>query len=192
MKKNKAEATHNAIVDAARDLFNEKSVKKVTVSDITKRAGVAKGTFYVHFESKDELVWHFIDHEIGLIFGWFDTIMDFGYEDDEIIRFVDFIVCYVKKKEKSLRLIHDIRFFSFLGKQQMEKKFFDDMVHPIVAWLTKGKNEGQLKVEDTRFLGYYITISFHEMLDRIICKDIPFTFDELGENMKHLLLRILK
>jgi AcrR family transcriptional regulator len=38
-------------------------VKKVSVDDITKAAGVAKGTFYHHFESKEaflnELIWDF-------------------------------------------------------------------------------------------------------------------------------------
>lgn len=192
MKVSKAVVTHNAIVDAARELFMEKSVSKVTVSEITKRAGVAKGTFYVHFESKDELVWHFIDHEIGSVFVWFDGITEIGHEKEDIIKLIDFIIDYVKQREKSLKLMHDFKFFSYLGKQRMEKKFFDDMICPIAVWLEKGKKDCRIDVDDVKFFSYYLTISFHEMIDKILCEEIPFTFDQLGENMKLLLFKILK
>jgi len=43
-------------MDAALAAFAEKGLAGATVGDITAAAGVAKGTFYLYFDSKDHLV----------------------------------------------------------------------------------------------------------------------------------------
>jgi TetR/AcrR family transcriptional regulator, transcriptional repressor for nem operon len=44
------------LLDAAQSLVVEKGVAATTLDDVTRRAGVAKGTFYLYFRSKDDLV----------------------------------------------------------------------------------------------------------------------------------------
>jgi TetR/AcrR family transcriptional regulator, transcriptional repressor for nem operon len=46
----------NDLLDAAQSLVVEKGVAATTLDDVTRRAGVAKGTFYLYFRSKDDLV----------------------------------------------------------------------------------------------------------------------------------------
>ncbi len=48
--------TRQLIFDTAMELFTEKGYDSVTVDDICNKAGVAKGTFYNHFKSKDQIV----------------------------------------------------------------------------------------------------------------------------------------
>jgi len=43
------------LISAARDVFLEHGYKKTTVSMIAKKAGVAVGSFYNYFESKEEI-----------------------------------------------------------------------------------------------------------------------------------------
>lgn len=45
-------ATRQTILDAAKSTINEFGYDKASVAEITRRAGVAQGTFYVHFEDK--------------------------------------------------------------------------------------------------------------------------------------------
>lgn len=52
----KGEASRAKILKAAETLFMENGVPQTTVADITVRAGIAKGTFYHHFKSKESLV----------------------------------------------------------------------------------------------------------------------------------------
>lgn len=44
------------IMDTAEKLFSEKGFGNVAVSDIVKAVGVAQGTFYYYFESKEHLL----------------------------------------------------------------------------------------------------------------------------------------
>jgi AcrR family transcriptional regulator len=46
----------DAILDAAAAVFTERGYRGATVDAILARAGLSKGTFYWHFESKDELM----------------------------------------------------------------------------------------------------------------------------------------
>ena len=46
----------NEILDAARDLFFSKGYENTTVNDILKQVGIAKGTFYYYFESKERVM----------------------------------------------------------------------------------------------------------------------------------------
>ena len=47
--------TQRALLDAAAIEFGEKGFHEGSISGITRRAGVALGSFYTYFESKDEI-----------------------------------------------------------------------------------------------------------------------------------------
>ena len=44
------------ICDAAMKVVARKGIKNVTVQDIADEAGVAKGTIYIYFQSRDEIL----------------------------------------------------------------------------------------------------------------------------------------
>ncbi|HEY9234480.1 MULTISPECIES: TetR/AcrR family transcriptional regulator [Phenylobacterium] len=48
-------ANRQAILDAAREVFGELGYETATVRDIIRRTGLAAGTFYNYFKSKDEV-----------------------------------------------------------------------------------------------------------------------------------------
>ncbi len=55
-RKEQAEITRQKLVDAALDLFVKRGYDRVTVDDICKQAGVSKGAFYGHFNTKDQAI----------------------------------------------------------------------------------------------------------------------------------------
>lgn len=59
------------LVTAAREIFGEKGYHEATVDDITRRAGVAKGTFYLYFTEKKEIYY-------DLVRTFFQHITDIG------------------------------------------------------------------------------------------------------------------
>lgn len=50
------------LIVAAEDLFRENGCEQTSVSDIVKKVGVAQGTFYYYFRSKDDILTAVIDH----------------------------------------------------------------------------------------------------------------------------------
>lgn len=48
-------ATKQALLDAAAEVLTEKGMHEARIIDVTRRAGVAAGTFYTYFDSKDAL-----------------------------------------------------------------------------------------------------------------------------------------
>ena len=50
----RGEATRRRLLDAAEEVFGEMGYYEASVSEITRRAGVAQGTFYIYFHSKRE------------------------------------------------------------------------------------------------------------------------------------------
>ena len=54
-RKEQAQKTETAILDAALSLMREAGFEAVTVRDICKKAGITTGAFYHHFQSKEEL-----------------------------------------------------------------------------------------------------------------------------------------
>ena len=61
--------THQKLLDASLEMFNQKGIDATSIQDITERADVGKGTFYRHFADKDEvkqeLVAKAVDNLVG-------------------------------------------------------------------------------------------------------------------------------
>ena len=56
LRREKAILTKNKIFETAIEIIKEKGYTNVTISQICKKAGVAKGTFYVHYKSKEDII----------------------------------------------------------------------------------------------------------------------------------------
>lgn len=56
----KGRATRQALLDAAEEVFGEVSYDRASVAEITRRAGVAQGTFYVYFPDKRTAFVHLV------------------------------------------------------------------------------------------------------------------------------------
>ena len=51
-----AQKTKRKLISTALELLKEKGFDAINVEDITKKAGVAKGTFYTYFKRKEDIV----------------------------------------------------------------------------------------------------------------------------------------
>ena len=55
-RQKQGQKTKTAIMDSALDLFREFGFDSVTVEQITRNAGVAKGSFYTYFSTKSDII----------------------------------------------------------------------------------------------------------------------------------------
>lgn len=69
----------NALLQSSFDLFVSNGFGKTTISDIVKKAGLAKGTFYLYFKDKYDLRDKLIAHKAGQLFE--DAHIDMAKEE---------------------------------------------------------------------------------------------------------------
>lgn len=70
-QKNK-ERTREAILQAALDLFGKKGFARATTKEIARRAGVAEGTIFNYFRTKDDIALHFFRREVAHVIASFE------------------------------------------------------------------------------------------------------------------------
>lgn len=58
---------HEALLDAAREEFARVGLQRARVEDVARRAGVSKGAFYLHFETKDDAFRELLQRFLGAI-----------------------------------------------------------------------------------------------------------------------------
>ncbi|CUJ99666.1 Fatty acid metabolism regulator protein [Shimia thalassica] len=55
-KRQKLEAREQAILEAARDVFTSSGYEKGRIAEVARKAGVAEGTIYLYYKTKQDLV----------------------------------------------------------------------------------------------------------------------------------------
>lgn len=188
----KGRETRNQIIEASEQLFMEKSVIKVTINDIVQRAGIAKGTFYLYFDSKETLVWNFIDTKLSGLNKYLAKLEVEGYEKEDIEKIISYVASFSKKHKTLIKLMHHVRFFSFIGFHNMESKSVNKWIEWLYIWLEKGRLKGELDIDNSRFMAYFLVVTLHEVLERAIIEETPFAIDEASEELKVLVVKLLK
>ena len=70
------EERRNAILDAAEALFLEHPDRMATVAEVAEAAGVAKGTVYLYFPSKEEMLLALHERHVGAFFGELTSLLE--------------------------------------------------------------------------------------------------------------------
>jgi AcrR family transcriptional regulator len=72
----KSAARREAIVAAALSEFTERGYAAARLDDVAKRAGVAKGTIYLHFKDKEALFQHLVTTMLGPLVAQLEKLPD--------------------------------------------------------------------------------------------------------------------
>src|SRR5690349_15709743 len=69
-EKNK-ERTKERILGAALELFREKGLEGTTTKEVSRKAGIAEGTLFNYFKTKEDLALYFFQKETDNLIRWF-------------------------------------------------------------------------------------------------------------------------
>lgn len=84
-----AKATRRAIMHATSELIAEKGYENVVVEYITKRAGIAKGTFYNYYRQKDDVITEFSNSYFSKIEGQALNVESFDSPIEELSYYLE-------------------------------------------------------------------------------------------------------
>lgn len=88
------------ICDALLELMNEKPLEKITVTDITKRADLSRGTFYLHYDGVNDAINELQDTLIVQMDEYFVNL-DVPLNADNIMFITAECLKYIYEKNKS-------------------------------------------------------------------------------------------
>ena len=105
----RAEATHQKIIDAAIDLFEEIGYGNTSLSDIVERATVTKGAFYYHFPSKEAVAGKIIQQAVMKKESAVLQIISSPSAALENLIRATFVVNHMTERDKPVRAGHQLR-----------------------------------------------------------------------------------
>jgi len=70
-RETKKEQTKLRILQAALQLFKEKGLEGTTTKQISRKAGIAEGTLFNYFETKEDLAMYFFQKETDNLIAWY-------------------------------------------------------------------------------------------------------------------------
>jgi AcrR family transcriptional regulator len=179
-----------SLYDAAYELFTTKGVNDTAINDIVKAAGVAKGTFYLYFKDK----YHIIDLIVlrkssKVLKEAIEVSMNKKFEefDDKVIFFVDYIIEYLRKDKKLLKLIYKNLSWGIYRKVMAEPLEYNEMKEIAKVFMDNIVSENMCAMEAEKTLFMIIELTGSICYSSIILEE-PDTID----NMKPILFKTIK
>lgn len=138
----KGEETRQALFRAGEKVLGQQGINRANIAEITREAGVAQGTFYVHFESKSDLIEGFV-----------------RYINHQMRRELQRVVVKTKDRRDAER-VGMLAFFDFLRKhreiyrmvpecemisREVALWYYDKMAHGYSKGLRKGIQKGEIR-----------------------------------------------
>lgn len=135
-------ARRAAILEAARALFAEKGLLASTIDEVAERAEVAKGTIYLHFKSKEEMLSALLDEGLALVGQRFIEAIDPSLPADENLRRLCDAYCRVYREEPQY-----FKLLFFCSHADVKAKICANPsecqgLPPLAALIQKGIDEG--------------------------------------------------
>lgn len=172
---------------AAYELFMKNGINDTSINEIVKKAGVGKGTFYLYFSDKYDILDRIILNKSSEVLC--ESIRKTKEEaftsfEDELLFFIDHIIEYFKKDKLLLKLIHKNLSWGVL------KRAFKDYeeINEIYYMFERGyEGKGRTEEEIKRILFMIMELTGSISYSAIVLQE-PASIDE----MKPLLFETIK
>lgn len=177
-RKQQALLTKDKIFQAAMEVINRKGFSNTTIEDITSQAGVASGSFYTYFKSKEAIVLETFRH--------LDEIYEWAYQQigndtflSTITRFIRLSCSEYEKRGKGIIRAIISNYFSF-----PEFDFFQpdrSLIRCLQSIVEKGISDGE--VNSALTAGEYVT----QLLSAMAGVEVLWCFDETGQRLADMM-----
>ena len=186
IEKNKRKK-ENSLYTAAYDLFTTKGINNTAINDIVKKAGVGKGTFYLYFKDKYDILDKIILDKSTQVLG--EAIMKTKLQnlesfEEELLYFIDYIINFFEKDKLMLKLIYKNLSWGVFRKASKDY----DEVHEIYRMFKDGYKDTSLPSEDVEKLLFMIVDLTGSVCYSSIILNEPASMDE----MKPILFSIIR
>lgn len=170
------------ILDAAYELFTIKSFKNTSIDDVVKKAGIAKGTFYLYFKDKHDLMDRLIIRKSASVFNTAlkklnekkeNEKMDFS---QQIIFIAGYIIDFMQENKELIALVQ--KKLSSCLSLFSQSNDYEDLRSSIYTLLEENTENG-FSLDETKKRAYLVM----ELISSVCCDSIiyesPFRINEI-------------
>ena len=169
------------LMDAALKLFIEKGVAPTTIEQITAGASVAKGTFYLHFGSKDDVLVALRERFVQGLLGGVGKAVSQRSAEDWPGKLEAWAQASIECHFDALAL-HDIVFHEF-APHSREQHSDNVLVAHLAALLDAGAAAGAWSVADSRFTAVFLFHGFHGIVDDALALERQVNRSRLAQKL---------
>ena len=148
IKKDKKEI----LMNSATNLFKTKGIYSTTVSDIVKDAGIAKGTFYLYFSDKDEVVNAVIMKEANMLLNKAieeSKTLENAKLSEKIVFIANHVIDVFLKNKSDLEIIHKNLYKGLFSKDENGITLFSKAVDEFISY---NKYENKEKIQKKLYI----------------------------------------
>ncbi|MFW2491482.1 TetR/AcrR family transcriptional regulator [Clostridium chromiireducens] len=172
--KNKKQLKEKELFLSAYDLFLKNGIEKTSIDDIAKNAGVAKGTFYLYFNDKYDILNKLILQKSNeIIREALAKTNNSGIKDfrERTLFFIDYIINYLKNNISLLKIINKNISWGLYRKAIMKPESYDDVNKVLDIFIKNLTSEGMSKEEAEMTLFMIIELVGSVCFTTIILKE---------------------
>ncbi|PPK47915.1 TetR family transcriptional regulator [Clostridium algidicarnis DSM 15099] len=178
------------LYSAAYELFTTKGFQNTAIDDIVKKAGVAKGTFYLYFKDKYDIINKIIlQKSSGLIKEAMQKTKEESFEDfiEMFLFYVNYIIEYLKDNKLMLKIVNKNFSWGVYRRAIMRPEQHEEMREVIDIFIVNMESLGTDKKESEKILFMIIELIGSVCYSSIILEE-PYDMD----TMKPILFKTIK
>ncbi len=163
-----SEARRQQILDAAMQVFARLGFDKARMEDIARRAGLAKGTLYLYFKSKEEIILGVLDQFMGMELRDFRPLVDLQQTParERLLQMMERSLADLQRFEWLLPVLYE--FYALATRNRLVRKgiqrFYRGYLEVLAPIIEQGVARGEFRQLDARQAALAISAIFEGTL----------------------------
>jgi TetR/AcrR family transcriptional regulator, fatty acid metabolism regulator protein len=194
LKEKQRQERETLILKAAEDVLMEKGYHETSIDEIAARVGIAKGTVYLHFPSKEDLVVAIFERDMQQLLQSIDSTMDSALSAREKIEAI-FDWMHEGIMNNRMQLLFSISNSTGLRHLLVEKKgclreIWDQLSERLNSLFEEGKTEGDFDsiLPTMVMLSAFYSLLSPKSYDRLISEG-QMSREKVAENLKRIFFK---
>lgn len=171
------EIRREELMAAAQGLFLDKGFANTSVADIVSAAGVAKGTFYLYFETKDDVLSSLRDRFVDGFCRDLDAADAAMPDDAHFLKLSAWIAGCITAYLENVAL-HDLVFHQIQANWRDMNKA-NPVIERLAAILVRGRNDNLFAIDDEWLTAIMLFNAMHGAVDGTIAAGQAFDRNDL-------------
>ena len=185
------------LFETAFDLFTSKGIHETTIQDIAKAAGVAKGTFYLYFKDKYDLIEKLRKKKTAKLFEEainFSRTVQYDNFTEQLLIIIEYIIDEFSNNQDSLRFIYKNLSLG-MGLQNIhidtDKEQGENTTSSIYEIFEERVKQDGLELKDPRTTLFLVIELVGSTCYNAILFDIPLPIEEFKPSLNEAVRKLL-